>query len=118
MSGCFPFVPWERRGVVGSSPKVQNATKPEVFVTTEASPVGVGAAKLARVSRGTRRKARMLQANRAAMGLPPSVTGTGRAPSFRSAWVSTPRAVRMVAWKSGTLTGSCSTFFDKSSVTP
>ena len=59
-----------------------------------------------------------VQAKSAAIGLPPSVMGTGRAPS-NSSWDGLmPRAAWMVAWKSGTETACSMTFLLRSSVTP
>ncbi len=53
-----------------------------------------------------------------AIGTPPSVTGTGRAPSSSSVCGATPSVARTVAWKSGTLTASSTGVLLASSVTP
>ena len=60
----------------------------------------------------------LLLQNSFAIGLPPSVIGTGRPPAMRSLEVSTCIAARIVAWKSGTLTGSLTTVLENSSVSP
>ena len=54
----------------------------------------------------------------ARIGLPPSVIGTGRGPSYSSFAGSMPRAAWIVAWKSGIDTGSSTIFLPGRRSTP